>query len=207
MRETRAVRPAFPIHYLDQGGSVNDDPIPVGFCQCGCGRATPLAPRTNAARGTVKGQPNRYLVGHAGNREPQPWGSHMWEEIERGYITACWIWLGAVSSRGYPRTAQKRERWAHRVAWMRAHGRAVPEGLEIDHLCKQTLCVNPQHLEAVTPAENCRRASYTKLSLEQVRKIREEIAAGISLAALGRRYGVTASAIRAIKIGKNWRDI
>ncbi|MEW1705993.1 HNH endonuclease signature motif containing protein [Microbacterium sp. NPDC089190] len=51
---------------------------------------------------------------------------------------------------------------AHRKAWEQANGRPVPAGLTIDHLCFQTACVNPDHLEPVTQAENNRRARLRK---------------------------------------------
>lgn len=54
-------------------------------------------------------------------------------------------------------TISGRRHAAHRVAWILAHGRDIPEGLFIDHLCCNKRCVNAEHLEAVTPGENVRR--------------------------------------------------
>ncbi|MDE9364574.1 HNH endonuclease signature motif containing protein [Luteipulveratus sp. YIM 133132] len=72
----------------------------------------------------------------------------------------CWLWLGALSM-GQSGYGQFRTRtgahMAHRWLWERQHG-AVPDGLQLDHLCRVTRCVNPEHLEPVTPAENDRRA-------------------------------------------------
>jgi hypothetical protein len=48
-------------------------------------------------------------------------------------------------------------RYAHRVAYERMVG-PVPDGLQLDHLCRNRMCVNPQHLEPVTAGENTRRA-------------------------------------------------
>ena len=52
---------------------------------------------------------------------------------------------------------------AHRAAWIAAHG-PVPDGLEIDHLCRNPLCVNVAHLEAVTPSENVRRSPRAQVT-------------------------------------------
>lgn len=75
----------------------------------------------------------------------------------------CWIWMGPRSARdkivagyGVFYVAGKRLR-AHRYCYERSFG-PIPDGSHIDHLCQVTLCVNPAHLEAVTPEENLRRA-------------------------------------------------
>lgn len=51
-------------------------------------------------------------------------------------------------------------RYAHRYSYVKFRG-AIPEGCEIDHLCRNKKCVNPKHLEAVTRSENMLRA-YAK---------------------------------------------
>ncbi len=67
--------------------------------------------------------------------------------------TGCHLWAGAVSGRGY---GYYRGRRAHRVAYEATFG-AIPQGLVLDHLCRQPLCVNPKHLEAVTHRTNSMR--------------------------------------------------
>ena len=57
---------------------------------------------------------------------------------------------------GYGRKQKYGETLAHRVAWMEENG-PIPEGLEIDHLCNNRGCVNAQHMEVVTHAENMKR--------------------------------------------------
>ena len=71
----------------------------------------------------------------------------------------CWEWLGAVGSSGYGVFwAGPGLRLAHRYAYEALVG-PIPDGLDLDHLCGNTCCVNPAHLEPVTHAENVRRAA------------------------------------------------
>ena len=70
----------------------------------------------------------------------------------------CWNWTGATCGKGYGRfRINGRLEQAHRVAYTAARG-PIPDGLQIDHLCRSKNCVRPDHLEAVTNAENSRRA-------------------------------------------------
>ncbi len=74
--------------------------------------------------------------------------------------SGCWIWMGNVSPTGYgqiQQTSQRKMLLVHRVAYELFRG-PIAEGLQIDHLCSVRCCINPNHLEAVTPLENTRRS-------------------------------------------------
>lgn len=66
----------------------------------------------------------------------------------------CWEWLGYITKAGYGQFG--RNMIAHRLAYELEVGE-IPAGLQIDHLCRNRSCVNPDHLEPVTGRENTRR--------------------------------------------------
>jgi hypothetical protein len=75
----------------------------------------------------------------------------------------CWPWLGAKNSNGYGQLRVGRTmRYAHRLALIYIAGQPIPAGMEVDHLCRNRRCCNPDHLELVTHAENVRRGRLAR---------------------------------------------
>lgn len=70
----------------------------------------------------------------------------------------CWIWQGCCNRGGYGQVnAGDKTRLTHRVTYEHYVG-PVPDGLELDHLCRVRRCCNPDHLEPVTRSENMLRS-------------------------------------------------
>lgn len=128
------------------GPAVDEHPDvnPSGLCHCGCGERTTVNKSTRKL--------NRFIDGH--NRRKSP---ILYIEEDRGYSTPCWTWQKGKSGKGYGIVYTKKGgEGAHRAMYKSIKG-PIPDGLELDHLCRNTDCVNPSHLEPVTHLENVRR--------------------------------------------------
>lgn len=83
------------------------------------------------------------------------------EKVERE-PGGCHVWTAYVRPSGYGMFGiGRRVHYAHRVAYELFVG-PIPEGLQIDHLCRNRRCVNPMHLEPVTHRENGRRGKWSR---------------------------------------------
>ena len=93
----------------------------------------------------------------------------MRKRIRVDEATDCWIWTGGRTSSGYGSVSRHgRNTTAHRAVYEVAHGQ-VPDGLVIDHLCRNLLCCRPDHLEVVTNQENVRRGDAAWINGERQR--------------------------------------
>ncbi len=116
--------------------------------------------------------------------------------------SGCWIWLGYVDIKGYARCKPtgRNNVLAHRVLYEHYVG-PIPDGLDLDHLCRVPSCVNPDHMEPVTRAENVRRGNSAKLTLKEARELR------VIVDRLCSEYGVRPRTLAAIGERKIWKDV
>jgi len=97
--------------------------------------------------------------------------ANFWNKISvRG---ECWDWIGASHESGYGlfRIGGKMKR-THRIVYELVNG-PIPIGLQIDHLCRNTRCCNPSHLEAVTAKVNVQRSTVPQSSRNRAAMITE----------------------------------
>ncbi|MBV6425512.1 MAG: hypothetical protein NAOJABEB_03333 [Steroidobacteraceae bacterium] len=98
-----------------------------------------------------------------------PPAQRFWKHVDTS--SDCWLWTGYRLPAGYgyigPSIRGEKHQLAHRVSYELANG-PIPDGLVIDHLCRNPPCVNPAHLEAVTHQQNTLRgnAPSAKLALQ-----------------------------------------
>ena len=172
------------------------------LCECGCGLPAPIAKRSHKHWGWIKGEPMRFLRGH-GNLGIKTKKEGCQYIINT--ITGCWNWQRYKDDKGYGVIKRRGQNYqAHRYFYEK-HKEKIPEGLQLDHLCRNTSCVNPDHLEPVTNAENCRRGSSAKLTSRQAKEIRARIGDGEKQYRLAKEFEVSTACINFIATGRSWK--
>ncbi len=140
-----------------------------------------------------------------------------WRKVEK--TESCWLWTANTIHFGYGGFAVKRKRVsAHRYSYM-LHKGAIPENLVVRHICNNPICVNPDHLELGTQADNIHDAVKLNrhchgethggaiitdaLALE----IKLDLAKGIFATRIAKKLGVNKYIVYDIKRGKTWKHI
>jgi hypothetical protein len=147
-----------------------------------------------------------------GERNHAPLQVRFWRYVSKS--SGCWLWTGKRERNGYGRIQQGGKDspliGAHRLSYEIHHG-PIPAGMVVMHSCDNPACVNPAHLSVGTFKQNTadmarkgRRRGRIILTSEQVAAIRASNEPARTVAPL---YGVSKSAIWAVRTGQNWKDI
>lgn len=117
-----------------------------------------MSPRVAQNPGALRGT---LATGHATKWKGSRRTIEFFREVTGRNETGCWVWPGYLDKGGYGKARfshpEVKKEFVHRVAWSVANGRAIPEGMTVDHLCYNTACCNPDHLRLLTPSENSSR--------------------------------------------------
>jgi hypothetical protein len=142
------------------------------------------------------------------------------EQVEERFLdriipepnSGCWLWIGVTYPNGYG--CFQRHTYAHRWSYERYVG-PIPDGLELDHLCRTRCCANPSHLEPVTRRVNTLRGtSVFAKNAAKTHCPRGHLLGGDNVTASARRNGSRAcaqcgrdnTAARRLRLGDAWRE-
>lgn len=194
--------------------------IPHGYCMCGCGQKTRIAPQSRTNRGWIKGQPLKCISGHS--KRYALLSDSLWSRVDIKAKDECWPWMGSTNSDGYG-TLKFRGKYfhAHRVAYELTNG-PIPNRLNILHRCDNPPCCNPAHLWPGTDQDNVddmmakRRNKVfvgtqnrsAKVTEDDIPVIRALYAQGnLSQQKIGVLYGVSDVTVSYIIHRKTWRHV
>lgn len=146
------------------------------------------------------------------DRLPRP-GESLWKKAHRAdYLidvdTGCWVWQKGTI-RGYPMgsgsTGTSR---VHRAYYERAHG-PIPPGHDIHHLCGNTRCINPAHLQAAHERDHDVEHALTAngYDFDFIRQVRSDRRAGMTIRSICRKYDLTYSTVQYWVNGASWSDV
>lgn len=146
-------------------------------------------------------------MGGKGKKHPRCWE----DRYDVDPVSGCFVWNRSVVEDGYPRYSVKQDgRWVcapgHRMAWEMANG-PVPEGMSVRHKCDNPSCVNPDHLEVGTQADNMkdmqdrgRHRAGIRLKPSEVREVRFMLEVlEMSVTQIALQLGRTRTCVRDIK--------
>lgn len=170
-----------------------------GYCKCGCGMLTTIPEYGDTSKGWARGKSLDWLSGHASRKKVK---------YVVDAVTGCWNWVCGLSTEGYGRVLLNGE-WhqAHVVTYETKYG-AVPAGLELDHLCRNRKCCNPDHVEPVTRRVNARRGAKAKLTASAVLSIRALAVEGKSQREIAAILGLLShSTVGRVIRGEGWGDV
>jgi hypothetical protein len=186
--------------------------IPYGYCHCGCGQKTKIAPYTRSKRGWIKGEPMLFVNRHRRNTHRSV-AEAFWLYVSPGTVSECWLWQGTTSPYGQV-SVRGTKYLAHRIAYEMFVGK-IPDGYHVCHTCDNPRCVNPAHLFIGTIADNTAdktrkgraakgsghgNAKLTESQIVEIRRLHPQV----SSRKLAKMFGVCKTTILDIVNNRKW---
>jgi hypothetical protein len=199
--------------------------IPYGYCHCGCGQKTNIAPQTALSKGWTKGKPVRFVTGHNIAPHRNSLEEAFWAYCTPGAPDDCWLWQGPTyKDYGFFKWQNVRY-YAHRIAYELHYGTILvgenPRDTSVCHTCDTPTCCNPAHLFLGTQSDNARdmvrkgrqaqfpgsKHGNAKLTEQDVAEIRQRVNDGEPQINLAREYGVSTTTVCSIVKRKSWKHV
>lgn len=142
-----------------------------------------------------------------------------WDKVEIGPPSECWVWAYGKTTAGYGEfTFSSMLFYTHRIMWEEIHDK-IPNGMCVLHNCDNPPCINPNHLFLGTKGDNTKDmlskdrhpkgedCNYAKLTVNNVKDIRQLLSKGIYQKDIANLYGVSRLTISNIRTGRTWSHI
>lgn len=121
--------------------------------------------------------------------------------------SGCWIWNLSKGIGGYGQIRRNNKRYtAHRFFFETLNG-PVPKGFELDHLCRNRACVNPNHLEVVSRQVNTQRGDIAVFNPATVKKARKMFDSGIRIIDIASCLKIHKNTVSAVVHRQTWKNI
>lgn len=194
--------------------------IPYGYCHCGCGQKTSIAPSNETNYGYVKGRARRYIIGHNARIRANPtFAEKLWAKLICPDPDSCWIWTGCVTNLGYGKiTTRGKTYFTHRISY-ELHNGPIPDDLFVLHKCDTPPCCNPSHLFLGTHLDNIadkvskerqqrgERHAMAKLTEADVIEIRRLYSNGVRQCAIAANFNTSDKNIHRIVKYQTWKHV
>jgi len=189
------------------------------YCQCGCGGLAPIAKHSHKKYGWIKGEPKKYILGHAIRvKYTLSTEERFWEKVIKLADNECWEWQACEDKDGYGRFWYNNITGrAHVYSYEKFNG-VLKDNENVFHHCDNPSCVNPAHLfsgpNRVNSADMVRKGrsakgehhGMSKLTYKKVDEIHERWNNGETQTAIAKSMNVSQTTVGRVVLKQSWNS-